>query len=462
MVVLLILLQIAVVVMVVKLMRRPNVSRVLSMFLMCMALIWYVLPVSIMVFFRESIAQKLIIDYDLVVKYGILETVVLLASLAFLFRPRPYFWRLAYPAWARRTVKAPIAVCILLLLVVLSFAGPFLQNVTKTSYQEYNASAVSGEASADYNNAGSFELVGILLTCFGYACLLYPWPRGLSAHWVRLVVFGWAAMVSVLQLLSGSRFGVITPLLAFAVYVRNQNWPLRKTVAAIGLATLVTTVIGGVALVEVGRSRGAHSLSLQSTIMNSVSLMREQGFGAKFGQSLLLETVTKADRMSTGALLVRYDGSDTAGWQPYGGAFLALVPRFLLPSKPVPGSRDGTYRGHPWRIAAVAMGMDPNSGNVQVGPAAVVLWQFGYVGLVGLVLMNALQFYVINSLLLSRSLWLTSLALFLVGIPTFLPLFTTPEVIIMNLQRILVLYGALFLLVKILVPARAFTLEAAA
>jgi len=449
---LLALLQFVLIAMIVKLMGRPGVSRVLSMFLLALAVIWYAAPVLIMAFFRESIMERLVVDYDQIMNYGVIETLAFILSIAFLFRAQPYFPRIASPQWALRTVSAPATVCILLCFIAVSFAGPFVQNASQDSYTKHNASSINAEATSDYNNAGSFELVGMLLTCFGYACLLHPWPRGFSAHLIRILVFGWTAAVSVAQLLSGSRFGIITPLLAFAVYARSQRWSMRKMVASIGLVTFLTIAIGGVALVEVGRARGEHTLSLQSTVLNSIRLSREQGFGSKFGASLLMEAVTKADRLSTGALLIRYDGYAAAGWQPYIGAFLALVPRQLLPSKPVPGSMDGTYRGHPGRVAAAAMGMDPASGNVQIGPAAITLWQFGYLGLIGLVLANALQFYVINSLLVSRSLWLTSLALFLVGIPTFLPLFTSPDMVIMNLQRTFVLYVVLFALVKTCVP----------
>jgi hypothetical protein len=93
--------------------------------------------------------------------------------------------------------------------------------------------------------------------------------------------------------------------------------------------------------------------------------------------------------------------------------------------------------------------MDPASGNVDVSPAAISIWQLGYLSLVLLVLLNAIHFQLINSLALSHSILLRSLALFLIGIPTLLTLFTTPDTLIMNVQRVALVYGGLFVVAKI-------------
>src|SRR5262249_15428603 len=78
--------------------------------------------------------------------------------------------------------------------------------------------------------------------------------------------------------------------------------------------------------------------------------------------------------------------------------------------------------------------------NVGVSPAAIAVWQLGYPGLVLLIVANALQLYVINSLLLTRSILLQCLAFYCIGLPALVTLFTSPDVILLNLQRVAVLY----------------------
>src|SRR5262249_12241869 len=147
------------------------------------------------------------------------------------------------------------------------------------------------------------------------------------------------------------------------------------------------------------------------------------------------ELVTKYDMYLPGLLLIDSDGIAAAGWQPYTGSIVALLPRFILPSKPVPGSANGEYSGHPTRIAAALLGMDPLAGNVQVGPAAISLWQLGYPALAGLVLCNVIGFYFINSLLLCPSIVHRALGISMIGIPVFITLFSSVDFWIQSTER---------------------------
>src|SRR5439155_17899763 len=125
----------------------------------------------------------------------------------------------------------------------------------------------------------------------------------------------------------------------------------------------------------------------------------------------------KFDGISPAAHLLATYGVGVAGFRPYEGAVLAIVPRLIMPAKPVPGSADGTNRGIPQRIVAADMGYDPDVGNVPVAPASIGMWQKGWLGVLLFVIINALQFRLINSFLLTRSLLVQTLAVLLVGIP---------------------------------------------
>src|SRR5262249_50255622 len=138
-------------------------------------------------------------------------------------------------------------------------------------------------------------------------------------------------------------------------------------------------------------------------LSEGANLIYETNSLEKLARALHVEALTKFDSFSAGAYLVEEFGAGSAGMAPYIGALVALVPRALLPFKPVPGSVDGTYRGHPSRLIATAIGYDPDSSNVGVSPAAITIWQLGYPGLVLLVLANVIVLKFINSLLLAPS-----------------------------------------------------------
>src|SRR5208283_4062053 len=121
---------------------------------------------------------------------------------------------------------------------------------------------------------------------------------------------------------------------------------------------------------------------------------------------------------------------------PYLGALLACVPRSLHPDKPVPGSRDGTYSGHPSRFIARRLGMSAEEGNVGVSPASVAIWQLGYANLLLLILGNIVNLHILNTLFLSPSVIARGIALTVITPPAMLGLIATPDVHLMNLQRL--------------------------
>ena len=151
------------------------------------------------------------------------------------------------------------------------------------------------------------------------------------------------------------------------------------------------------------------------------------------------QVVTKFDSVSAGAFLVKYVGVGVAGWRPYIGSFASIFPR-IMPSKPVPGSIDGTYSGHPSRLVPIINGNVSAASNIGVSPAAISIWQFGYRGLIPLILGNIVYLYLANSRLLAPSLVSRSLGFFMLGMPAMTTVFSSPDVQIMILERVLVVY----------------------
>jgi hypothetical protein len=111
----------------------------------------------------------------------------------------------------------------------------------------------------------------------------------------------------------------------------------------------------------------------------------------------------------------------------------------------VPGSIDGTYRGTPQRIMAADLGYDPDFGNVGVSPAAISIWQFGLLGLVPLIVINALNLRLMNSLLMTRSVFTRMLPVMVLNIPAFTGVYSNGDAILMGAERAFAMYLAVSL-----------------
>jgi hypothetical protein len=238
---------------------------------------------------------------------------------------------------------------------------------------------------------------------------------------------------------SGARIAMLQPFFLLTLYCQAQPLSRQQKATIIGLGALGTVVIGSILAVAIGQARYGERLKLDDIISVSSKAANEN-----LVSETAINLITKFDSFSTGAMLVERMGEGRAGIQPYIGAVLALVPRAVLPSKPIPGSFDGTIRGYPTRIVAVQMGMREEAGNVNLSPASIAIWHFGYFGLLLMILCNALHLYLINSLLLSPSLLFKSLAFFLVGLPAMLTIYAPPDILLMNMERILLVFLLLF------------------
>ena len=153
----------------------------------------------------------------------------------------------------------------------------------------------------------------------------------------------------------------------------------------------------------------------------------------------------KFDTFAGGVVLLRGSGVGVGGMNPFVGSALGIVPRVILPNKPVPGSVDGTYLGIPGRIAAHLQGMGLYNSMIPVSSGAITIWQLGYYGLPVLIVANAVLLAFLNSLLLSKSVWLHAVALFVIGLPAMVNIFSSADVVLMSIERALVVYALIAL-----------------
>ena len=153
---------------------------------------------------------------------------------------------------------------------------------------------------------------------------------------------------------------------------------------------------------------------------------------------------------SAGAALLAQEGMGNGGIAPYIGSALIFVPRFIWPSRPIAGSADGTIYGHPSRLVPGLLGVKSDSLNVGVSPLHIALWQLGLAG--GLLYVVTVWLYILFIDRLLGSAWVYSkiVGIYLLTIPTFHVLITSPDVIIKQV----VLVTPIFLVLRFIMILR--------
>jgi hypothetical protein len=411
-------------------------------------------PVFIAVPLWNVLARVPVVDFDAFARMATIDALTMALSLTLLLWCKPYFASFTRSNLARVRVGPKVVLLIVLLGIALDwYTAIGYGGALGATYEERNAFAVTGDETAAFRDIGILSFGHSLLTGVAFAALFSRWTSGYSGFFLRGTAVLWAAMITVDGLVQGSRITGLLPMTLLIMYGAAMRWPLKRFATRFAVAGGFTLVLGGLAVIVIGEYRaGQSSMTGRDIVNGSFELAANSRSPIDLGQSLLTEVVTKFDSFSTGALLVERLGAGAGGWKPYEGAVLSLVPRRLLESKPVPGSIDGTYAGHPSRLVAVAVGMAADSGNVNVCPAAIAIWQLGYAGLLVLAVFNAFYLYAINSLLLAPGLVARALGVSAIGLPTLLTLYATPETALMQVERLIAL--CLLILPTLLIARR--------
>ena len=417
---------------------RKSISPILGVSLAFMYVFWYVTPVVTTGFFWERVARQSMIRYDTFVSYAIIEVAGLVGILLLLTITRPTFrWvtegKLATmtlsPGMMSLTIVAACAVEVILRRVTWSMVGGgnyFDQNAFSTRYEGTVAAA----------NLGIVFSIEILVRAFLYACAVTP-----SATRSKLVtILLWSVIIytSLNEVLIGGRFALLSPCILALMYVHMKRFSRTMLVVTYAASAFFIATIGALILISIADVRGERTVTMQDVTRQS-SLVRGKSLGDQLGD-LFFHINLKLDAISSGAFLVQSYGSGVAGIRPYEGAVVSIIPRRILPSKPVPGSVDGTNRGTPARLVPIAQGYDVDIANVTVSPAAISVWQFGLLGLIPLVILNYLQLCFINSLLVPPSVFTRTFAMLLLTIPSFGGLIASGDFVIMTAERALAMF----------------------
>ncbi|MEO7998963.1 MAG: hypothetical protein ABI852_16040, partial [Gemmatimonadaceae bacterium] len=217
----------------------------------------------------------------------------------------------------------------------------------------------------------------------------------------------------------------------------------RKATRLLLVFGAVTVVVGAPVAGIMGVARGGSGEISLDLISEAYSVVFGGTTLGEQAQALLSEVNRKFDAVGPGVELLAMEPPGTGGSQPLFSAALSPIPRVLFPSKPVPISRDGTYLGTPYRIAAKAYGEVELGMVVPVSAASISIWEFGFIGPLLLVLANLLNLVLLNSVFMSRNVIARALGITMLGLPNAEFFLASPSMLLQNSLRLVLYLSAL-------------------
>lgn len=414
--------------------RRESVSPLITICWVIHLVLWSALPFLIQPFLSEGLETS--VGPLSRMQLAILHSATMVGlGLAYLAVRRPFIqpvtvWFDRYAA-SPQSLFWPAAIALFALVAV----ELRISQVDGASFAETVAFAVTADAD-QLAQSGLLSSVLVLIVGFAFAVISMGTREGVSKStlyiaWATLLVF------SAFSISRGSRAGVLVPAAAGILAISTLRGRARRR-ATIGVLTLgfFTVLIGAPVAAVMGVVRGG---------VNSVDLVAVQDAynlllgGSSLGRQVELiatEVNRKFDAVGPGVELLAMEPPASAGLTPILSATLSPIPRILFPGKPVPTSRDGTYLGTPYRIAAKAYG-DPERGQVMpVSATAIAVWEFGWLGPLALVLANLISLALLNSVLISKNVYIRALGISLLGLPNCEFFIGIPSALTQNALRL--------------------------
>lgn len=414
--------------------QRDRVSTLITIPWVIHLVLWSLLPYTIQPFLSSGLETSIgpVSRLQLATLHTATMVVLVLAHLAVkrpLIQPlTSYFDRYAPPA---RSLFWPAAIS----LVALTVVEMRISKVDGASFAETVAFAVTADAS-QLAESGLLSSVLVLFVGFAFAIISMGKREGVTRGtlylaWATLLVF------SAFSISRGSRAGVLVPAAAGILAISTLRGRARRR-ASFAVVTLgfFTILIGAPVAAVMGVVRGGVSSVDIVAVQDAYNLLLGgSSLGAQV-EVIATEVNRKFDATGPGVELLAMEPVGSAGLTPILSATLSPIPRILFPSKPVPTSRDGTYLGTPYRVAAKAYG-DPELGQVMpVSASAIALWEFGWLGPLALVLANLVSLALLNSVLITKNVYIRALGVSLLGLPNCEFFIGIPSALVQNALRL--------------------------
>jgi hypothetical protein len=220
------------------------------------------------------------------------------------------------------------------------------------------------------------------------------------------------------------------------------------------ISVLLVTVACLLWFVFIPVAQSIERVRLQDDVINWSEVVSDAFTEERDNKAALSTIFWKLDSFTGGSILVREDGYGKAGITPYIGSLFVMVPRAIIPNRPIAGTSDGTIQTFPGRLVPRSIGYKSEYLNVGVTPLHIALWHFGYVGGVVFVISGFLYLKFIDSLIDSASFSIQTLGVFSVSFPTFVTVFPAPDGALKNIVVVIFLIILLKLLSRLRRSAR--------
>jgi hypothetical protein len=287
----------------------------------------------------------------------------------------------------------------------------------------------------DVSNHDDNLLLGTISFFRGYAvyfllAILFFYHKSLSISYR----YGIVAILSIHYLLiafAGSRIHLFAILIMLVYLAISQK---KKTLA------IPIIVVGFIAI----------------TVLPAISQLRKSGESfstsdvvqvrKKESGDIVWEVMNKTNSVHSSSTLLFFSGIGSGGSLVYTSTLYSLVPRFIYPNKPHPGSMDGTMDGLPGRMAANINSVKYSSvANVGISTSIEALWAGGYIMFFIQAIFSGFLIVLMNKALRGEKLLLLYFVLSLLSFPVCMM-----EVSLVNfsmsIQRFLVVYSLFYIL----------------
>ena len=247
---------------------------------------------------------------------------------------------------------------------------------------------------------GVFQIISLLSNFFiSFLWVYYIFEENKSKlkYYISLILI---SGFSLTLILSGSRIYFLSFIFLFIFSLKKSknNWKKIRIM-------ILLLFVSGVSL-----------LLLPVLSSKRIEGARE----VKIGTALELvpqELNIKLNSFSYSETLLKYDGKEFAGFNPYIGSFLKFVPRFIWNDKPTATSFNSDITGIPSRRIPYLQGSESDSYNVGTSAFAVSLWQMGYLTVFIAIILNVFFLKILNRLLNKDGLILKSIAFMMLAFP---------------------------------------------
>ena len=272
-----------------------------------------------------------------------------------------------------------------------------------------------------------------LLTFFSYYFLAYLWILliyGTQNNQRRIAVILIIAHIAV-SVLSGSRILLLSLIYMILFLVSREENSIKRIRAYIVLVVVFLASV--IALPFMSAQRSGADVAVITKSDNVWSLVLE-------------ELNVKLNSIAYSSVLLKYDGEEFAGFNPYLGSLAKFVPRLLWKDKPTATSFNEDISGIPSRRVPILLDVDSESYNTGTSAYAVATWQMGFITVLITFVMNVLMFKLINNSLNNSSFYIKSFGFMLVGFPQLVMLPTYGDNILQKLIEAFVIFVLLIML----------------